>query len=125
MRRVRSAKYMRDVVTGGTGRTRSRHPVPIAGKTGTAELAKGASHAWFIGFAPYDRRAAGSRSPCWWKMDSTAARRRRRWRPKSSRPQSQLGLAERMSLFREIEKRIDAQLGSFSPPRTPRRREKS
>ena len=28
--------------------------VQIAGKTGTAELAKGASHAWFIGFAPYD-----------------------------------------------------------------------
>ena len=35
------------------GRLANR-PVQIAGKTGTAELAKGASHAWFIGFAPYD-----------------------------------------------------------------------
>ena len=26
---------------------------PIAGKTGTAELANAPSHAWFIGFAPY------------------------------------------------------------------------
>jgi peptidoglycan glycosyltransferase len=25
----------------------------MAGKTGTAELADGPSHAWFIGFAPY------------------------------------------------------------------------
>jgi peptidoglycan glycosyltransferase len=27
--------------------------VPIAGKTGTAEIARGASHSWFVGFAPY------------------------------------------------------------------------
>jgi peptidoglycan glycosyltransferase len=27
--------------------------VAVAGKTGTAELAEGPSHAWFIGFAPY------------------------------------------------------------------------
>ena len=48
------AQYMRGVVTGGTGRSVAKAPVQIAGKTGTAELAKGASHAWFIGFAPYD-----------------------------------------------------------------------
>jgi penicillin-binding protein A len=47
-------QYMRGVVTGGTGRSAAKAAVPVAGKTGTAELAKGASHAWFIGFAPYD-----------------------------------------------------------------------
>jgi cell division protein FtsW (lipid II flippase) len=45
-------KFMREVVTGGTGR-RAEASVPIAGKTGTAELASAPSHAWFIGFAPY------------------------------------------------------------------------
>jgi cell division protein FtsW (lipid II flippase) len=46
------AKYMREVVTQGTGR-RAAAGVPMAGKTGTAELADAPSHAWFIGFAPY------------------------------------------------------------------------
>jgi cell division protein FtsI/penicillin-binding protein 2/cell division protein FtsW (lipid II flippase) len=45
--------YMRSVVTSGTARILSSSRVPIAGKTGTAELANAASHAWFIGFAPY------------------------------------------------------------------------
>jgi peptidoglycan glycosyltransferase len=36
------------------------NPIPIAGKTGTAELLHAVSHAWFIGFAPYD---AGSSKP--------------------------------------------------------------
>ncbi len=45
-------KFMREVVTSGTGR-RAAAVVPMAGKTGTAELADAASHAWFIGFAPY------------------------------------------------------------------------
>lgn len=45
-------RYMRGVVTGGTGR-RAAASVPVAGKTGTAELANAPSHAWFIGFAPY------------------------------------------------------------------------
>ncbi|MEJ7606218.1 MAG: penicillin-binding transpeptidase domain-containing protein [Bryobacteraceae bacterium] len=45
------AQYMRSVVTGGTGRSLAGSS--IAGKTGTAELEKKASHAWFIGFAPY------------------------------------------------------------------------
>ncbi len=45
--------YMRNVVTSGTGRVLSSSKIPIAGKTGTAEIAKAASHAWFIGFAPY------------------------------------------------------------------------
>ena len=45
-------RFMREVVTQGTGK-RAAASVPVAGKTGTAELADAASHAWFIGFAPY------------------------------------------------------------------------
>jgi peptidoglycan glycosyltransferase len=47
------AGYMRDVVLSGTGRSLKGHPWRIAGKTGTAELTGRASHAWFVGFAPY------------------------------------------------------------------------
>jgi cell division protein FtsW (lipid II flippase) len=47
------AKFMREVVTQGTGRKAGSTGVPMAGKTGTAELADAPSHAWFIGFAPY------------------------------------------------------------------------
>lgn len=47
------AGYMRGVVTSGTGRVLNASPIAIAGKTGTAELAKAPSHAWFVGFAPY------------------------------------------------------------------------
>jgi len=46
------AKLMREVVTSGTGRA-AAGGMPVAGKTGTAELADAPSHAWFIGFAPY------------------------------------------------------------------------
>jgi cell division protein FtsW (lipid II flippase) len=46
-------EYMRGVVVSGTGRSAVGAKVPIAGKTGTAELEKKPSHAWFIGFAPY------------------------------------------------------------------------
>jgi peptidoglycan glycosyltransferase len=45
--------YMRDVVLNGTGRSLRSHPWRIAGKTGTAEVAGRASHAWFVGFAPF------------------------------------------------------------------------
>jgi cell division protein FtsW (lipid II flippase) len=48
-------KYMREVVTAGTGRRAAGAVEPIAGKTGTAELANAPSHAWFIGFAPYGK----------------------------------------------------------------------
>ena len=46
-------RYMREAVTSGTGRRAAGAILPIAGKTGTAELASAPSHAWFIGFAPY------------------------------------------------------------------------
>jgi peptidoglycan glycosyltransferase len=45
--------YMRDAVTSGTGRSAQVADLPIAGKTGTAELEHAPSHAWFVGFAPY------------------------------------------------------------------------
>jgi len=47
------AKYMRDAVVRGTGRSLSTHPWRIAGKTGTAEVSGSASHAWFVGYAPF------------------------------------------------------------------------
>jgi peptidoglycan glycosyltransferase len=48
-------RAMREVVTQGTARS-LRSAVPIAGKTGTAEIAQGAAHSWFTGFAPYGGR---------------------------------------------------------------------
>ena len=47
------ASFMREVVLDGTGRSVRGSVVPIAGKTGTAEVAGSPSHAWFVGFAPY------------------------------------------------------------------------
>ena len=46
-------KFMREVVTSGTGKRAASSVIPMAGKTGTAELTGAPSHAWFIGFAPY------------------------------------------------------------------------
>jgi peptidoglycan glycosyltransferase len=46
---------MRRVVTTGTGKTINTAKLAIAGKTGTAENPLGASHGWFVGFAPADR----------------------------------------------------------------------
>jgi len=46
---------LRDAVLTGTGKSLSGHPWRIAGKTGTAEVSGAPSHAWFIGYAPFDR----------------------------------------------------------------------
>jgi cell division protein FtsI/penicillin-binding protein 2 len=48
------ARAMRRVVTEGTARhAMAGLDIPIAGKTGTAQLDSGIPHAWFTGFAPY------------------------------------------------------------------------
>ena len=47
------ARTMREVVTGGTGRSLRDIQPAIAGKTGTAEVNDRPSHSWFAGFAPY------------------------------------------------------------------------
>lgn len=47
---------MREAVTEGTAQSLANLPVPVAGKTGTAQFGTGKkTHGWFASFAPYDR----------------------------------------------------------------------
>lgn len=48
-------KAMRGVVERGTGTAAALKGFEVCGKTGTAENAQGKNHAWFIGFAPYQK----------------------------------------------------------------------
>ncbi|MFZ2803891.1 MAG: penicillin-binding protein 2 [Patescibacteria group bacterium] len=46
---------LRDTVTYGSGKALSTFPIPVAGKTGTAQWRSDkANHAWFTAFAPFD-----------------------------------------------------------------------
>lgn len=49
-------KYMRSVVTKGTGKDSEVYGVQVSGKTGTADQDTGKKipHSWYIGFAPYE-----------------------------------------------------------------------
>ncbi len=51
------SKGLRKVVTDdkGTGNALSFLPVTVAGKTGTAQVSRGANHGWFVGFFPFDK----------------------------------------------------------------------
>jgi len=47
------SRHLRRAVTEGTGTAAAGSSVPVAGKTGTAEVRNQPAHAWFVGFAPY------------------------------------------------------------------------
>jgi penicillin-binding protein 2 len=46
---------LRAVVTSGTGGAAAIEGVAVAGKTGSAESGKPKTHAWFVGYAPFER----------------------------------------------------------------------
>ena len=58
------ARAMRLAVTEGTAVAAQRSSVPIAGKTGTAEVHNAPSHAWFAGFAPYGQHSGRTIAFC-------------------------------------------------------------
>lgn len=52
---VRRALRLAVTDTRGTANVLSSLAVQVAGKTGTAQVARGQTHAWFAGFFPYDK----------------------------------------------------------------------
>ena len=58
----RLGTYMRKVVIDGTARRLRTHAMPIAGKTGTAQIRGKPDHAWFISYAPAE--GAGRKLAC-------------------------------------------------------------
>ena len=54
MKAVRDGLYKVVNAENGTGKRARLEDVTICGKTGTAENPGGKTHAWFVGFAPFD-----------------------------------------------------------------------
>lgn len=46
---------LQDVVIRGTAKDKGLEVYKVAGKTGTAETGRKDNHAWFVGYAPYDK----------------------------------------------------------------------
>ena len=80
------AQYMREVVTGGTGRAAAAS-VPVAGKTGHRGVGgRAVARVVHRLRAVWRRARARSHFPSWWRMECTAARpprprHRRSWMP--------------------------------------------
>ncbi|HUQ93792.1 MAG TPA: FtsW/RodA/SpoVE family cell cycle protein [Bryobacteraceae bacterium] len=108
---VKIADAMRGVVTSGTGKSAAVAGLPVAGKTGTAELGNARmSHAWFIGFAgPAEHRIAFAVLVENGQYGGRAA---------APIAAEVIGAARELGLFGALAK--PAEKAPVSPPRSPR-----